>query len=476
MINMKLIKRITAAAASVFVLLPCFKPGDTKAVSFNMQAALHSESAILVNLDCDTVIYEKNADTMQMPGPLVNIMTAVVCIENCPDLTQEVTVNEDVYSDLYNVQYKDDLRYADIYDGDVLTYYDLLYAMMLTSSVEASSTIAYNIGGASISNFVQLMNDKAAELGLASTHFTNATGMYSTDQYTTARDMAKLTQYALKVPHFEEISTAYSREPSIRDPEHHPDRDSWKWYHSNTMMDSESEKYYYPGARGIKTGNLEIGGRNIVTIAGRDGNNYLAVAMKAPINDSEGEVAFYHLEDAETMFNWAFNHFSYKVILPETAELGEIPVSLADGNDYVLARPKEEISMLWVDDVDVSLINRDKIEWNVDSLQAPVKKGDLLGKVTLEYSGEEIATVDLIAVSDVNRSALKYNIYAAKMFPKSKWFKKAFIITGILCGIYILLCVYSYVLFKQRQKPLKPIYAVPKVNKPKKKKNNTEKK
>lgn len=466
---MKLLKRITAAAASVLAFLPCLSPGNTSAVSFNMQSSLYSESAILVNLDCNTVIYEKNADTMQMPGPLVNIMTAVVCIENCSDLTQEITVDEDVYSDLYNIQYQDDLRYADIYDGDVLTYYDLLYAMMLTSSVEASSTIAYNIGGASTSNFVQLMNDKAAELGLSSTHFTNATGMYSADQYTTARDMAKLTQYALKVPHFEEISTAYVREPSIRDPENHPDRDSWKWYHSNTMMDSESDKYYYAGAKGIKTGNLEMGGRNIVTMASRDGNNYLAVAMKAPINDSEGDVAFYHLDDAETMFNWAFNHFSYKVILPETAELGEIPVSLADGNDYVLARPKEEISMLWVDDVDVSLINRDNIQWNTESLQAPVKKGDLLGKVTLEYSGEAIATVDLIAVSDVDRSAMKYNIYAAKMFPKSKWFKKAFVITGILCGIYILLCIYAYVLFKQRQKPVKPIYAVPKVKGKKKK-------
>ena len=91
-------------------------------------------------------------------------------------------------------------------------------------------------------------------------------------------------------------------------------------------------------------------------------------------------------------------------------------------------------------------------------------KGEPLGLVTLEYSGEELGKVEIVAVSDVKRSVSKYNIYAVKMFRKSKWFNKALMISFLLCAIYILMCIYSYIVFKSKAKPMKPIYAVPKVN------------
>lgn len=458
--------KILAFMSAAAVIIPFVHPSDASAVSFTMKRSLHSESALIYNLDSDNIIHEKNADKKQMPGPLVNIMTAVVCLENCSNLGERITIDEEVYSSLYDTEYPDDLRYAEIYNNDELTYTDLLYAMMLTSSIEASQTIAYNIGGESVSAFVQLMNDKAEEIGMTSTHFTNPTGMYDKDQYTTAYDMALLTKYAMKLSRFEDICSTYEYTPSVPNSERHLDREAWRWYHSNVMMDEENT-YYYRGVRGVKTANLEMGGRNIIAMASRDGHNYLVVAMHAPMNDEDGDTAFYHLEDARDMFDWAFDHFSYQVVLAETAELGELPVNLADGHDYVLARPKEELSLLWSDEIDLSLISRDKITWYENELQAPVKKGQPLGTVTLEYSGEDIATVELVAVSDVERSAAKYNLYAAKMFPKSDWFKKAFLIMGLLCGVYIIICIYSYVLFKNRSKPIKPMYAVPKVDKKK---------
>ncbi|MBQ8961045.1 MAG: D-alanyl-D-alanine carboxypeptidase [Ruminococcus sp.] len=463
-------KKLIAAVCAAGMALAAAVPMAAQAMSFPLKTPIQSESAMLINLDSDTVIHEKNADTKQMPGPLVNIMTAVVCLENCQDLDQEITIHENIFEDLYVTDYPDDLRFAEIEDGDVLKITDLLYAMMLTSSIEASQTIAYTIGGESVAVFVEMMNKKAEELGLENTHFTNPTGMFDEDQYTTARDMATLTQYALSVPMFETVSTPFSYKPSVPNPASHPDTDEWVWYHSNTMMDESSEDYYYPGTRGIKTANLERGGRNIVTIASRDGNNYLAVLLKSPLSDADGNNTYYHLTDAISMFNWAFSHFSYEVILADTAEVGELPVSLADGNDYVLAKPKEELTVLWYDEIDISTVNKDNIVWYKDQLQAPVKKGDLLGQVTLAYSGEELGTVDIVAVSDVERSFSKYNIYAVTKFPKSDWFKKALAVSCVLCAIYILFCIYSYIVFKSRSKPLKPIYAVPKVDKPKKKK------
>lgn len=462
-------KRILSALAAIVTILPFVCVQNAKAVSFPLKTTLNSESAIMINLDADTIIHEKNADTKQLPGPLVNIMTAVVCLENCQNLSEEVTIDESVYDYLYNIEYTDDLRFADILDGDILTVTDLLYAMMLTSSVEASETLAYHISGGNTAEFVKMMNDKAAEIGLQSTNFTNPTGMYDANQYTTARDMATLTKYALTVPMFEKIATTYEYNPTVPNIERHPNHDTWIWNHSNSMMDPEGNDYY-AGAKGIKTGNLELGGRNIVAMASRDGNNYLAVLLKSPLSDEEGNNAFYHLVDAKTLFNWAFSHFSYQVILADTAEVGELQVKLAEGNDYVLARPKEDFTILWYDEVDTSVIDKSRITWYKDTLEAPVEKGELLGELSIVYSGEVLGKVEVVAVSGVKRSVSKYNIYVAKLFPKSRWFNKAILISTLLCAIYIMVCIYSFIVFKSKAKPLKPIYAVPKVEKKKKSK------
>ena len=457
-------KKLIAAIASVVMAVPFISAPKAEAISFPLKNQIQSESAIVINMDVNTVIHEKNADTKQMPGPLVNIMAAVVCLENCPNINAEVTVHSSVYESLNETEYKDDLRWADIYDEDVLTVTDLLYAMMLTSSMEASETLAYYVGDGNTDNFIKMMNDKAEEIGLENTHFTNATGMYDTAQYTTARDMAKLTQYALTVPLFETIATTFQYNPSIPNPDRHKSQEEWIWTNHNGMMDPSSGDYY-SGMKGIKTANLEMAGRSIIAMASRDGNKYLAVLMKAPLNDPDGNPAFYHFSDCMNVFDWAFKHFSYQTVLANTAEVGELPVKLADGNDYVLARPKDEISLLWYDEVDTSTISKDKIEWYNSSLQAPVTKDEPLGKVTLEYSGEELGTVELVAVSNVNRSISKYNLYAARMFRKSSWFNKAIMISCILCALYIILCIYSYSVFKSKAKPMKPIYGMPKVEK-----------
>ena len=186
-------KKIISALSGLILLLPSMSGLSSSAINFPLKAQIQSESAVIINLDIDTIIHEKNADIQQMPGALVNIMTAVVCLENCDDLDEKLIIDESVYSDLYYIEYPEDLRYADILDGDILTVTDLLHAMMLTSSVEAAQTIAHHVSDGDINAFVDMMNDKAKEIGLTSTNFENPTGMYDINQYTTARDMAVLT-------------------------------------------------------------------------------------------------------------------------------------------------------------------------------------------------------------------------------------------------------------------------------------------
>lgn len=455
-------KKILSFLMAVTALVPFLNKTESRAFNFPLTSQIKSESALVINLDSDLIIHEKNADVQQTPGAFVNIMTAVIVLENCDNLNEEITIEEDVYSDLYSSEYYMDLCYGDICDGDVLTVDDLLSAMMLTSSFEASQTLAYHFGNGNISGFVDMMNQKALEIGCTATNFTNPNGLYDEAQCTTARDMAIITEYALKVPHFEKIATRQEHTPSHSNSERHviyEGEDPWKWTHSNLMTDPESE-YYYSGVKGIKTANTSSEGRNLITIGSRNGNNYLVILMKSPFTDSYGERQYYHLEDAETIFDWIFNHFSYQVLLSDSIEIDEIEVELGENVDYVLVKPEEEFTYLWYDGIDLALV---KPETHCpDSIKAPVSKGQNLGTVDLKYSGETLGTVNLVAVSDVKRSSSKYNLYAASAFIKSPWFKNAIIVSSVLSGIYILICIYAYVCYKNRQKPVKPIYTVPK--------------
>ena len=322
-------KRIFAAIAAAVIAVPFLNPPKAEAISFPLKNTINSESAIVINLDVDTVIHEKKADEKQMPGQLVDIMTAVVALENCPNINQEVTIHQDVYSYLNETEYKDDLCWTDIQNEDVLTVTDLLYAMMLTSSMEAAETIAYTVGDGNVDNFIKMMNDKAEEIGMENTHFTNATGMYDPNQYTTARDMAKLTEYALSVPLFETIATTFKYNPSVPNPDRHKSHEEWIWTHSNGMMDPQSGDYY-SGVKGIKTAHLEQAGRNVISMASKDGNKYLLVMLKSPLTDPDGNTAYYHFGDCKIIYDWAFKHFSYQTVLANTAEVGELPVKLAD--------------------------------------------------------------------------------------------------------------------------------------------------
>lgn len=458
-------KKILSFVMAVVASVSFFCSTETKAFNFPLTSQIKSESAMVINLDSNLTIHEKNADVQQSPGALVNIMTAVICLENSKNLNEEITIDSSVYSGLSESEYYMDLCYADIYDGDVLTVEDLLSAMMLTSSIEATQTLAYHFSDGNITEFVNMMNEKAQEIGCTNTNFTNPNGLYDAKQYTTARDMALLTEYALKVPHFEEIATQTEHTPSHPNSERHKieeGEDPWIWTHSNLMTDTESD-YYYVGAKGIKTANISSAGRNLITLGSKSGNNYLVVLMKAPFADAYGERQFYHLDDAEIILDWIFNHFSYQVLLSDSIEIDEIEVELGENTDYVLVKPEKEFTYLWYDGIDLALI---KTETHCpDSIKAPVSKGQNLGTVDLKYSGETLGTVNLVAVSDVKRSKSKYNLYAASAFLKSPWFKNAIIISSVLCLMYMLICIYAFICYKNRQKPVKPIYTVPKTPK-----------
>ena len=444
-------KRLISLLTSL-LLVCCFCIElPARAISFTPDFDIHSAAGLLINLDTGEVIYQKNADTQYMPGALVQIMETIVVLENCQNLGTRITADASLYTKYAESEYPDDVRYADIQNHDVLTVEELLYALMLTSSVEASVMLANQFGNGSLSSFVDMMNAKAAELGCTQTHFTNVTGMYDVSQKTTANDLAKIMQYALQNSKFETIATTVSFTPFSTNLDLH--EEDWVWTHSNLMVLEQNENYY-EGAKGIKTANLTAQGRNIITIGSRDGNNFLAILLAAPFEDNEGRLQYYHIDDAKTLFNWVFEDFSFKTILSDSTELGQISVKNGSNTDYVLVKPAHSFGTMWYDSADINSVTQE-IELK-QSVSAPVQKGDVLGSVTLKFSGEEIAKVDLVATSSVELSMPKYYLALAKHFPRTQWLTTAILFSVLLCAVYLAICLYSHLQYLKRRKPVTP--------------------
>lgn len=177
---------------------------------------MYSSSAILIDLETNTVLAEKNADDIIYPASMTKIMTALIACETITDWDATYTMTQDII-DTYFLA---DATMAGFLAGEEVTMTDLLYGAVLPSGAEATYALADVIAG-SEEAFAVLMNEKAAELGLAHTHFVDASGLHDDEHYTTVRDMAILLQAALDNTRCREVlSTArYTSRPTEQNPE-----------------------------------------------------------------------------------------------------------------------------------------------------------------------------------------------------------------------------------------------------------------
>lgn len=415
------------------------------AISFAPDFDVYSEAAYLVNIDTGDVLYQKNADQKMTPASLTKIMTAVIVLEQFKDdipalSTTYISGGYECFDELY----MQGASNADIRNGEKLSYKDLLYALMLRSACEGANILAFNIAG-SLQGFADMMNLKAQQLGMTNTHFSNAHGLFWQDNYSTAHDLAILTQYAMTLPMFTEISCAASYE--LEETAYHDKRTI---YHTNSMMMKGSE-YYYEYAKGIKTGTLDESGRCLASTAYKDGYRYLLVTLNAPQYDENGLPEMYNMIDHKNIYEWAFNSFDYTTLIAGTEEIAEVPVEYGDGVDYVIVRPEEEYSRVWN-----SRVPADSIHRVIDLKQnviAPVKKGDILGTMELQYGGETMAVINLVATTDVRRSEQKEMLAVAQSFIGSpQFFDAAKYSIGFFLVYTILIIILKIVIARANKK------------------------
>lgn len=388
-----------------------------------------TKGVYMVNLDTNTVVYEKSPHEKMYPASLTKIMTAIIAIENC-DLQEEATSPAYIYDEFVGIN----VSHANIQAGETLTIENLLYAMLMQSANEAAKIIADHVGGGSIDTFVEMMNAKAKELGANNTHFANPHGLFHEEQYTTPYDMYLITKYAMGLDGFMEYVTTLTKEIGPTNL-----KDSLLVSNRISMMQSSSP-YYYEPLKGIKTGTLVESGRCFVSTATLDGYTYLLVMMGAPYVDENGNVleTNYAFTEAKALYEWAFSSFRVKTLVQVNEPHGEVKVRLGKDKEAISAVSSENFTFLLMDEIEVSsIVKTPRLQ---ESIDAPVRKGDKLGTLQILLAGEQIGTVPLVAAESVELDPVQ------EYLDKVKNFFDSFAAKFILLTVIIFLVLYITVM------------------------------
>lgn len=407
-----------------------------------------TDIALLVNADTDTVIYSKNADMIAAPASLAKVTTALVALSKCNDLQTVITCSEKTIDSLLGTG----SSIAGLKAGEEVTLEMLLYCLFLVSGNDAALVIAEHFGNGDIDAFVAEMNTYVKELGCKNTYFANPHGLddesvegFDSDKQnrTTASDMYLIAKKALANDHIKQISSKYGKTM----PETNKS-DIRYLYNTNPLLNSYSY-YYYEGAVGLKTGTTDKAGCCLISSATKDGYTFIAISMKGNdeyVADGERRNTAYLM--CRYMLRWAFKNIKIKELADTSYNIGEVSVKYGRGNDYVALVPQEKVSAVVHKDIDIDNMKIEYSEGFPEMIDAPVKKGDVVGKANIVYEGVNVASITLVAQDDVKKNYL----WAMFNWLEKIMSSKAFIISVIVIAVILIILFFATKNERQRRK------------------------
>ena len=274
---------------------------DDLSGSVQMPFDVFSNSIYLYDMNSGEAIYTKNPQIQSSPASLTKVMTALLAIEMTENLDSKMlTFTEEMAEELLGYGYSIyDIATFNFEVGEQISMRNALYILMLRSANDAANLIAYSLGNGSKEAFVDMMNDKAREIGAYDTNFTNPHGLDDDELYTTAYDMFLITEYAMKHPEFLEIcSTVIYPLPASNMREALGIETVIQINNPNRYM------YYNPNVVGIKTGLTDAAGKCLISTYSNEGKNFLLVLMGSP---SGGEYPpGLYFEETSRLYEWAY--------------------------------------------------------------------------------------------------------------------------------------------------------------------------
>ncbi len=350
------------------------------------ELAVSAKAAILMHADSGRVLYEKNADERMLIASTTKIMTAIVVLEHC-ELDDLVEV------DSRSAGIEGSSMYLKA--GESYTVEDLLYGLLLVSGNDAASALALHVAD-SMEEFAELMNAKAAELGMTESSFKNAHGLDEEGHYSTARDMAKLAAYCMGNEDFARIAGTVSHTVG-----------------EQTLVNHNRLLREYDGCLGLKTGYTMAAGRTLVTCAERDGARYVCVTLNDPDD----------WDDHKALYDWAFANYSFAEVIPAGLSY-EVPLisgaemtapAETEGAAYALIQNGESYDM--------------ELELPAFAF-APISEGERAGRAVACSDGQEIASVRIVYSEDVEVDR------ELKLTPGER-FLRFWVLTGLSAPFYL---------------------------------------
>ena len=360
------------------ILILLFTVFDVKALD------IQAKNALMYNLDSDEVIFEKNPDEKVQIASLTKLMTAFVTFDEIVDLDKEVIISYDDLKGLSSLN----LVTAGFTPCEKVTYRDLLYGLLLPSGADAAMALARNISGSSDS-FVILMNEKVKELKLNSTNFTNPIGLDDENNYSNAKDVAKLFKLLLKNDDFKKIITSSEYTTS----------DGKLTLKSTIQSNSKKYNIDVPYILGGKTGTTDGAGLCLASTASSNNINYLLVTLGSPY-DKKGP---HHIEDAKTIYDYYIQNYGNQKIVDKKVKYKSLKTKYLK-EDEIDLYPSSDIVKYLPNDYDKKDV---KLEYKgIDEVSIFTDKK--LGTLKIYYKDELLKNEDVLLKVKVHFSLIKF--------------------------------------------------------------------
>ena len=367
--------------------------GNTCVYAENQNLEINAPSAILMEAKTGTVIYEKNPDEIRSPASITKIMTMLLAFEALEE--GKISLQDEVVTSAHAKSMGGSQVFLE--EGEIQTVETLLKCIAVASGNDASVCVAEHIGGTE-EEFVNLMNQKASELGMSNTHFMDCCGLSNSDEhYTTARDVAIMSRELItKYPEVFDYTTIWMEDIT------HVTK---KGESTFTLSSTNKLLKQYPYANGLKTGSTDKAKYCLSATALKDEIQLIAVVMAAP----DYKVRF---EDCKKILNYGFA----KVHFYEDEKKENIgPIPVRGGVDLETAiEYKEGFVYLDLEGNDVSKVSKKEIL--PEYVEAPLQKGDKVGMVNYYLHEKQIGQVEIIVSNDLQEA--KFADYFKRGFGK----------------------------------------------------------
>lgn len=353
-----------------------FIPGVSAEENDNSTLASKATSAIMIEASTGEVLFQKNADEKLPPASMTKMMSMLLIMEEIEKgnlkWDEEIITSERASS----------MGGSQIFleTGEKMKVVDMLKGISIASGNDATVAMAERIAG-SEEAFVKMMNQKAKELGLKNTNFSNATGLDISNHYSSARDMSLIAKQLVKHEKILEFTGTY--EEYLR-----KDSDNPFW-----LVNTNKLVRYYSGVDGLKTGFTNEAGYCLTATAKRDNMRLITVVMNEPSPEVRSS-------ETAKMLDYGFNLYMVKNIVDENTIVQKAKVELgkqletnivANETITILSKKSEE--------------NRNiTYEAKINKLKAPIKKGDVIGKIDIIEDGKILSSIDATVESDIEKA------------------------------------------------------------------------